>query len=250
MNRLTVLASVIITLSFSACSKEPDKEKPADKAPAPAPVAAAKEASPAVSPYTSIDQKVSYGIGFKVGAGLARENALVVDPEAVKAGLTDGLTGAKTRIPEADLQAAFNTVQQKARTVAAAAGEKQQAATVEFLAKNKARAGVTTTATGLQYEVLVKGTGPKPKLTDTVEVHYHGTLLDGTVFDSSVQRGQTVQFPVTGVIQGWIEALPLMSVGDKWKLYIPPTLGYGAQGKGNIPPNSLLIFEVQLISIK
>jgi FKBP-type peptidyl-prolyl cis-trans isomerase len=148
------------------------------------------------------------------------------------------------------MQAALVAVQQKARAAAAAAGEKQQAATAEFLAKNKLRQGVTATASGLQYEVLVKGNGPKPKATDTVEVHYHGTLLDGTVFDSSVERGQPVQFPVTGVIPGWIEALQLMSVGDKWKLFIPPSLGYGAQAAGKIPPNSLLIFEVQLISIK
>ena len=255
MNRVSILTSAILallTMSFSACSKQADKGK-SDEKPASTSTASTKTDSPAAvpaSPYTTTDQRVSYGIGFKVGSGLAKENLVAVDQEAIKAGLADGLAGSKPRIAEADLQAAFVAVQQKATAAAAAAGEKQQAAATEFLAKNKARPGVTTTASGLQYEVMVKGNGAKPKSTDTVEVHYHGTLLDGTVFDSSVQRGQTVQFPVTGVIPGWIEALQLMSVGDKWKLYIPAALGYGAHGNGKIPPNSLLIFEVQLISIK
>jgi len=242
MKRLPVLSSIllsILALSFSGCGKQAAQDKAADKT-----------ATASASPYTTVDQKVSYFIGYNVGSGLARENVVQVDQEAVKAGLADGLAKAKTRIPEAELQAALTTMQEKARTVAAATAEKQQGAATEFLAKNKARPGVTTTSSGLQYEVLTKGSGAKPKSTDTVEVHYHGTLLDGTVFDSSVERGQTVQFPVTGVIPGWIEALQLMPVGSKWKLFIPPSLGYGPRGQNKIPPNSLLIFEVQLISIK
>jgi len=230
-----------VSLSFTACSKQAGNAKTSDK-----PVASDKSASP----YATVDQKVSYYIGFNVGSGLAREKVVQVDQDAMKAGIADGLSGAKTRIAEADLQAALTTVQEKARAAALAAGEKQQAAAAELIAKNKTRPGVTTTASGLQYEVLTKGIGAKPKPTDTVEVHYHGTLVDGTVFDSSVERGQPVQFQVTGVIPGWIEALQLMSVGDKWKLYIPSSLAYGPRGQGKIPPNSLLIFEVQLISIK
>ena len=253
MNRLTLLAGAILALSFSACSKSADKEKPGEKstvAGAASSTAGANSVPTPSSPYKSVDQRVSYGIGYKVGSGLARENLVVVDQEAIKTGLTDGLSGAKTRIAEADLQAAFNEVQQKARAALAAAGEKQQAVGTEFLAKNKTRLGVTVTPSGLQYEVMTKGNGPKPKATDTVKVHYHGTLIDGTVFDSSVQRGEPFQTRVTGVIQGWIEALQLMSVGDKWKLYIPPSLGYGPNANGKIPPNSVLIFEVQLISIQ
>ena len=244
MKRLPIVASAvlaILALSFSACGKPADKGKPSVAAPG---------SSATAANFSSVDQRVSYGVGFKIGSGLARENLVTVDQEAIRAGIADGLAGAKPRIAEADLQAAFAAVQQKASAAAAVAGEKQQAAAVEFLAKNKSRPGVTVTASGLQYEVLVRGTGPKPKVTDTVVVHYHGTLVDGTVFDSSVQRGEPFQTRVTGVIQGWIEALQLMSVGDKWKLYIPPALGYGANANGKIPPNSLLIFEVQLISIK
>ncbi len=121
----------------------------------------------------------------------------------------------------------------------------------DFLAKNGKRKSVVTTESGLQYEILIKGDGPKPTLTDEVETHYHGTLLDGTVFDSSVDRGESISFPVSGVIKGWTEALQLMPVGSKWKLYIPYQLAYGERGAGQmIGPYSALIFEVELISIK
>ena len=120
-----------------------------------------------------------------------------------------------------------------------------------FLAQNAKKEGVVTTASGLQYKVIQSGTGESPKLTDGVKVHYHGTLIDGTVFDSSVQRGQPISFPVNGVIPGWVEALQLMKVGDKWQLFIPARLAYGNQSPGaGIPPNSVLIFEVELLGIE
>ena len=120
-----------------------------------------------------------------------------------------------------------------------------------FLAQNAKKEGVITTASGLQYKVLKSGTGESPKRTDTVKVHNHGTLIDGTVFDSSVQRGQPISFPVNGVIPGWVEALQLMKVGDKWQLFIPARLAYGDQSPGaGIPPNSVLIFEVELLGIE
>lgn len=119
-----------------------------------------------------------------------------------------------------------------------------------FLEKNKARAGVITTASGLQYEIITEGNGPKPTEADVVKVHYHGTLMDGKVFDSSVDRGEPVEFPVGQVIQGWVEALQLMPVGSKWKIYIPGSLGYGERGAGgDIGPNAVLIFDVELIEI-
>ncbi len=119
-----------------------------------------------------------------------------------------------------------------------------------FLEKNKAREGVTTTESGLQYEIIKEGTGPKPVDEDVVKVHYHGTLMDGKVFDSSVDRGEPAQFPVGGVIPGWVEALKLMPVGSKWKIYLPANLGYGERGAGgDIEPNSALIFEVELLEI-
>src|SRR5215217_7562921 len=120
----------------------------------------------------------------------------------------------------------------------------------DFLETNKQREGVHTTSTGLQYEVLTEGSGPKPKATDKVKCHYHGTLIDGTVFDSSVQRGQPATFPLNMVIKGWTEALQLMSVGSKWRLFLPPQLAYGERQTGSvIGPNSTLIFDVELLDI-
>ena len=120
-----------------------------------------------------------------------------------------------------------------------------------FLAENAARDGVTTTASGLQYEVLATGDGATPQATDLVTVHYTGTLLDGTVFDSSVQRGQAAEFPVNRLISGWTEALQLMQVGDKWRLFVPPDLAYGERGAGaDIGPNATLIFEVELLGVR
>jgi FKBP-type peptidyl-prolyl cis-trans isomerase FklB len=134
--------------------------------------------------------------------------------------------------------------------------EKTEAATKPdtgeiFLAENAKKEGVKTTASGLQYKVIKSGAGESPKPTDTVKVHYHGTLIDGTVFDSSVQRGEPISFPVGGVIPGWVEALQLMKVGDKWQLFIPSRLAYGAQSPSPlIGPNSTLIFEVELLGIE
>ncbi len=172
----------------------------------------------AVAGLESDEQRVSYGVGYNMGSSLNKQNDFAVDKAALRTGLEDGIAGSKTKIPEADLQAAFAKIQQKAMANQAVAGEKNLATAAAFLAKNKTRSGVTTTADGLQYEVLTAGKGPKPKASDTVEVHYHGTLTDGTVFDSSVERGVPTILPVTGFIKGWIEALQLMPVGSKWKL--------------------------------
>ena len=226
-----------LVLSFAACNKQPEE---AAKTP---------DAGSQVA-LESVDQRVSYGIGYQVGSNIARQGGFTADQAAMRAGLEDGLAGAPTRIPEPDLEAAFTSMQERAAATAAKAGETNLAAANAFLEKNRTRPGVKVTDSGLQYEVLKSGSGPKPKASDTVEVHYHGTLIDGTVFDSSVERGETISFPVTGVIPGWVEALQLMSVGDKWKLFIPPGLGYGPRATGKIPPNSALIFEVELIGIK
>jgi len=230
----TSIALAALALLLPACSKGPKE-------------AAAK---PAASALVSVEQRVSYGIGYNMGAGIAQQGGFTVDQAALKAGLEDGLTKAKTALPEADIQAAFTTLHERMTKVTAEAATKQLAAGAEFLAKNKSRAGVKITASGLQYEILTTGKGPKAKSTDTVVVRYHGTLIDGTVFDSSVERGDTAEFAVTGVIQGWVEALQLMAVGDKWKLYIPAGLGYGPRAAGKIPANSTLVFEVELVSIK
>jgi FKBP-type peptidyl-prolyl cis-trans isomerase len=239
MNRLPpslCLLTAFAALSFSGCGKQA--------------ASAASTPSAAAADIKSVDQKVSYGIGYNMGMSLGRDKTLKIDRAAFLAGIEDGQAGSKTRVPETEIEAAFNAMQQKASAEMAALGEKQLAAGNEYLAKNKSKSGVTTTASGLQYEVLKSGSGPKPKPESTVKVHYHGTLIDGTVFDSSVQRGEPIEFEVTGVIPGWTEALQLMSVGDKWKLTIPAAIAYGPRGKGDIPPNSVLVFEVELLGIK
>jgi FKBP-type peptidyl-prolyl cis-trans isomerase FklB len=244
MNHLPFAARTtlaLLILSFTACGKQPAT---------PSQTAQNTPAAGSAGAIESVDQKVSYGIGYNMGSSLGREKTLQVDRAAFLAGIEDGLAGAKTRVAETELEAAFMAMQQKVSAEMAAAAEKQLAVGKEYLDKNKARPGVTVTTSGLQYEVLAKGTGPMPKPTDTVKVHYHGTLVDGKVFDSSVERGEPIEFAVTGVIPGWVEALQLMSVGDKWKLTIPPDIAYGPRGKGDIPPNSVLIFEVELLGIK
>lgn len=198
----------------------------------------------------TVDQRVSYGIARNMGANIARQGGVEVDLGAFLIGLQDGLSNLKPRVSEADLKAAFETAQERAEAIAADNSSKLASVGNAFLAENKTRPGVVVTDSGLQYEVLRAGTGAKPSADQTVEVHYHGTLVDGTVFDSSVQRGQTISFPVTGVIPGWVEALQLMQVGAKWKLFIPSALGYGDQGQGPIPPASVLIFEVELVGIQ
>jgi FKBP-type peptidyl-prolyl cis-trans isomerase FklB len=244
-HRSLILRAALATLllSFTACGKQPAKT-------AAAAVPATPPAAGAVRGIESVDQKVSYGIGYNMGSSLGREKMVQVDKPAFLAGIEDGLAGAKTRIPDSEIEAAFTAMHQKVSAEMAAAAEKQLAAGNDYLAKNKSKTGVTVTASGLQYEVLKSGTGPKPKATDTVKVHYHGTLVDGTVFDSSVERNEPIEFAVTGVIPGWVEALQLMSVGDKWKLTIPPAIAYGARATGKIPANSVLLFEVELLGIK
>ena len=138
----------------------------------------------------------------------------------------------------------------KAEAKAKVAGDKNLKEGETFLAENAKKDGVKSTASGLQYKVLKSGSGATPKSSDEVKVHYHGKLIDGTVFDSSVDRGEPVTFPVTGVIPGWVEALQLMKVGDKWQIYLPSKLAYGAQGAGGkIGPNAVLVFDVELLGI-
>lgn len=231
-----VLSATVIALA--------DEAKPVAPAPAPT-AAAAPAAAPKPSPFPTLNQKVSYGIGYNVGRSFAAQKAdLTVDAEALIAGIQDGVAGAQTRISGQELQAAFEAVAQRA-------ADKQKAEVQAFFEKNRARPGVVVTPSGLQYEVLAHGTGTaKPKATDTVTVNYKGTLLDGTMFDSSDAHGGPQTFVVNQVIAGWTEGLQLMSAGDKFRFYVPAGLGYGQQGSGRIPPNSTLIFDVELVSIK
>ncbi|RME69029.1 MAG: FKBP-type peptidyl-prolyl cis-trans isomerase [Verrucomicrobia bacterium] len=196
------------------------------------------------------DQKASYGIGLNVGSSIASRGGLDVDTTAFLAGLRDGLAGAEPRLDDATIREAMLQLQAKADAARQQVAGKNFDEAKAWLAKNAQREEVTVTDSGLQYEILTAGDGPTPSANDTVEVHYHGTLIDGTVFDSSVERGETATFPVNRVIPGWVEALQLMPVGSKWRLFVPPDLAYGAQGVGDIPPNAALIFDVELIAIK
>ena len=192
-------------------------------------------------------EKVSYSLGVNVAKSVKNQGLESIDSEAIAQAFTDVFEGNELKISEQEsnviLQEYFGKLAQKAQSQNVEAGQ-------NFLAENAKRDGVVTTATGLQYEVLTEGSGDSPKETDQVTVHYHGTLIDGTVFDSSVERGQPATFPVNGVIPGWVEALQLMNPGAKFKLFIPSNLAYGERGAGGaIGPNASLIFEVELISI-
>jgi FKBP-type peptidyl-prolyl cis-trans isomerase len=191
-------------------------------------------------------EKNGYSVGYDIGRTL-RGQIEGVDSAAMARGLAEGMDGKAAALSEQEMQQRSMALKEDAARKAPERNKKEGEA---FLAKNKSAAGVKTTASGLQYRVITAGQGPKPKLDDTVTVHYRGTLVDGTEFDSSHKRGQPATFPLKGVIPGWTEALQLMPVGSKWMLYLPPQLAYGERGAGpRIGPNSTLIFEVEMLSI-
>lgn len=200
--------------------------------------------------YLTPEAKASYGIGRQMGEQLAANPFEGVVNSAVAAGLIDALEGKESTVSRADLEAAFGVISQRMQEVQAAKAKELAGAGETFLAENAKKAGITTTASGLQYEVITQGEGAKPTATSRVKTHYHGTLIDGTVFDSSYDRGQPIDFAVNGVIAGWTEALQLMPVGSKWRLYVPYNLAYGERGAGAaIGPFSTLIFDVELLDI-
>ncbi|MEB3902608.1 FKBP-type peptidyl-prolyl cis-trans isomerase [Pseudomonas putida] len=198
---------------------------------------------------TTDESRVSYGIGRQLGGQLRDNPPPGVSLEAILAGLTDAFNGVDSRVSEADLSASFKVIREVMQAEAAAKAEAAAAAGKAFLVENAKREGIITLASGLQYEVLTAGEGVKPSRENNVRTHYHGTLIDGTVFDSSYERGQPAEFPVGGVIAGWTEALQLMNAGSKWRLYVPSELAYGAQGVGSIPPHSVLVFDVELLDV-
>ncbi|MES2824179.1 MAG: FKBP-type peptidyl-prolyl cis-trans isomerase [Pseudomonadota bacterium] len=201
-------------------------------------------------PYTTTELRVSYGVGRQMGEQLASNPFDGVDAQAVAQGVIDALTGTESKVARAELEEAFRIIgtQMQAKQEAQAGMQAKEGEL--FLAANAKKAGITITASGLQYEVITQGSGAIPTATSKVKTHYHGTLIDGTVFDSSVTRGQPIDFPVNGVIAGWTEALQLMPVGSKWRLYIPHNLAYGERGAGaSIAPFAALVFEVELLDI-
>ncbi|ATW44137.1 FKBP-type peptidyl-prolyl cis-trans isomerase [Glaesserella parasuis] len=197
----------------------------------------------------SVEAKGGYGIGLQIGQQLLG-SGLDVEPEAVVKGIFDVLNQSPPALDLNEVTKALQELSQRAEAEQAKAFETLAAEGKAFLDENKKHPSVKETESGLQYEVLVEGTGKVPAKTDKVRVHYTGSLIDGTVFDSSVKRGTPAEFPVTGVIAGWVEALQMMPVGSKWRLTIPHNLAYGERGAGaSIPPFSTLIFEVELLDI-
>lgn len=220
MNKISIMAAAALTLTLTACNK-PDLKS--DKGLA------------------------SYAIGQQIGKNLKAQN-IEVDPKTLAISLADAAQG-KSELKDEDIQKAMMKLQEMAMKRQQEEAEANKKKSDEFLEKNKSAEGVKVTASGLQYMVMKEGNGPIPKKDDSVRCHYVGTLIDGTKFDSSVDRGQPAEFPVSGVIPGWTEALQMMKVGSKYKLFIPPELAYGPAGRPGIPPNSALVFEVELLDI-
>jgi FKBP-type peptidyl-prolyl cis-trans isomerase len=218
-----------------------------------------KTGTAAAVPLKTRKEKFSYALGMNIGTNLGntlKKQSVEVDWNLVSQGLKDATTtGAKTRLTEDEAKAVLTEVQNEARKEQQ---EKMQEAAAKnktegeaFLAANKAKDGVVTLPSGLQYKILTAGTGPKPTASDSVVCNYRGTLINGTEFDSSYKRGQSATFGVGQVIKGWTEALQLMPVGSKWQVVIPSSLAYGDRGAGaEIGPNATLIFEVELLSIQ
>lgn len=202
------------------------------------------------APLKTQKQKFSYTIGFQVGMDFKRKG-LDLDTEALLQAIRDVQEGKQPRLNQEEMQQALTNYKTELDAKRKELADTNLKLSQAFLDQNKAKKGVKVTASGLQYEVIKAGSGAKPKATDSVEVHYHGTLIDGRVFDSSVNRGQTVTFPLNGVIKGWQEALQMMKKGSKWRVAIPPDLAYGPMGSPPvIAPNMALVFEIELIDIK
>jgi FKBP-type peptidyl-prolyl cis-trans isomerase FkpA/FKBP-type peptidyl-prolyl cis-trans isomerase FklB len=236
-----IIAAACLAL-LAACSQQANENK-----------AEVKQAEPATLQLSSENAKLSYAIGMDIGMSLKSLNAKL-DRTVLVAAINDRLDDGKLKLSDEEAskaKQAFFKKQAEARVATQkAAGEKNKADGAKFLAENGKKKGVTTTKSGLQYEVLKQGDGAKPKATDQVTVHYRGTLIDGTEFDSSYKRGQPVTFPLNGVIKGWTEGVQLMAVGSKFKFVIPSELAYGSHGAGpKIGPDSVLVFEVELVGI-
>lgn len=201
--------------------------------------------------FDSIELRASYGIGRQMGDQLAQNAFEGLNVNAIAAGIGDALTGAEMRVPVEQIQEAFGEINKILQARQEELAKEAAAEGTEYLEANAKRDEITVLESGLQYEVIEAGEeGDKPEAASKVRVHYHGTFIDGSKFDSSVDRGEPAEFPVGGVIAGWTEALQLMTKGAKWKLHIPYNLAYGAQGSpGGIPPYATLVFDVELIDI-
>ncbi len=233
----------VFGLLVSCGNNEPSEVKVAE-------VETAEEvADPAVA-LDTVDKQISYALAYQMAAHYSKDPILEFDQSIAVEAISDAFEGKESRVSEEEMRVAGAEMQQRQAKQQEIEAAKEASAGNEFLDANKAKEGVMVTESGLQYEVITKGDSEEsPVATDKVTVHYHGTLPNGEVFDSSVDRGEPSSFPLNGVIKGWTEGLQLMSIGDKFRFYIPSTLGYGARATGSIPANSTLIFDVELLKI-
>ncbi len=250
---IIVLTGIVLTTTvFAQTGTKPAAAKPATattKTPATKTTASkAPTTTPSLVLKNNRDS-ASYALGVRIAQNLKEQSFDKLDPALIQKGINDVFNNKALALPDASLDKCIGTYQQKASSAKASAAKVEGQ---KFLAENAKRKGVITTKSGLQYEIIKTGADTvKPTINDKVKCHYHGTLINGTVFDSSVDRGEPISFPVGGVIAGWTEALQLMTVGSKWKLYIPSELAYGDRAAGDkIAPGSTLIFEVEILAIE
>lgn len=240
------LIIALVLFGIMSAGSIAQKKKPAKNEPV-------VPAKPAIE-FKSFEDSLAYAIGINIGGNLLRDS-LMLNLDLMKAGLNDAIYNTQNKIlTDKQVEDIFKTfsaqMQEKMMNKQKVVGEANSAKGKAFLEENKKNPKVKTTASGLQYEVITEGNGPKPVATDKVTVHYVGTTIDGKEFDSSIRRGEPASFNLNGVIKGWTEGVQLMSVGSKYKFYIPSELAYGERGAGeNIGPNEVLIFEVELIKI-
>ncbi len=257
---LTALACGLITVSSAGAQQTPAPSAPhaatakTSTQHTPAKTGTAAKAAPKATTLDTDKQKQSYAIGMSFAKSLQRQS-VDVDPNILVQGVKDTLAKGKMLLTDEQAQATLAALQNEMRAKMEAkmqeAGQKNKQEGEAFLAANKAKEGVVTLPSGLQYKILKQGTGPKPAATDSVVCNYRGTLINGTEFDSSEKHGGPATFPVNRVIKGWTEALQLMPVGSKWQLFVPADLAYGDRGPGpEIGPNSTLVFDVELVSIQ
>ena len=257
---MTSIVAGLFLLGSAAAQQTPPpsarKTPPAKSTPPPSKKPASNAAKNLADPtLTTQKEKASYAIGLNIGKSM-RKDSVDIDPDILVRGMKDGLADKKPLLTDDEAKATMVALQADLRAKHEAKVELEAETNKKegdaFLAENKTKAGVVTLPSGLQYKVLVEGTGPKPTAADTVVCNYKGILLDNTEFDSSYKRGQPATFPVSGIIKGWTEALQLMPVGSKWQLFIPPDLAYGMRGGagGAIGPNATIQFEVELMSIQ
>ena len=250
---LTVSIALVATTIAAQDPKTPASAQPKPSASGTQQPDLDPPSAPAATMDPELKSKASYVIGMTYGKNLQSQE-LDLDADQLVQGLRDALAGAESKVPEAEAEAVMGRFQEiylamidaKVKSLAS----KNQAEGQAFLAQNKQKSGVTTTASGLQIQMTQPGTGASPKATDTVKVNYRGMLLDGTVFDSSYERNEPTSFPLNRVIPAWTEGLQLMKVGGKARLFVPPALGYGETGSGDqIGPNAVLVFDVELLEI-